>query len=781
MANNKGFDPSLEDEEDGWETVSGPEEDESPTVVNDSTLGNFFGGLYEQATNPEAPGIGYSVPIVGAGAQLAGDAFSALLSKKPYADAFREARQNTEKSNQDFEKKYPAASFGQSMIGGMAMPFGRAAQAIKGSGMLSGAGRAAANIAEGGAVATADQAIRGDENPLRAGLDAAKMGAYIQGGILGLKGLGRGYSQFMAGIKPQTLDRYIERRPQVNNVSENQILDEANEALASIKGGIQSQKGIVERSSRQQQQMSKDKWASNIEDARQQRASTRAEADRGFNASKASEDAYSQRVAQEAKDQAQARASSNAMEADELERAAAEEMSGMMQGSRKKISQASSDAFRALDDYEGEIPLKWHKGMLTKGINQNKIGNALLPNEGVDVLQKYRGLLDQVGSPTISATDAKKLIQAIDADLSQAYANAGTGGYNTPAIRSLMTMRRLASARLKRDVPGYAEAMEPVAKMTGTMKGLQREFPNQEADKILPKLRGIGTPAKRGLKEKIGKAEQQFDGRILDKIRQARDLRSKADIKGQSFDPANAHVYDYLKANRSQAMQGADDAFAQAKKSADFERMNEAAKIEQWQRDQMSPLNQEGQKFGGMGSSSMQNRIRRIGGDPEKNIISRRQMQDLGSLSGRGPNYFTEAADDLAVKRAMEGTFIRGSRNVNMAGNSMAGLAKALSLPAEGQGTAGFIGSLVGGISDMVGPRTVKAVIDMSQNRFVQPFLGTLRRAALAGPQAFAYEHNQLLKKEPAYREAFEQAMGEDEEDGWEDVPTEEVEEWEDY
>jgi hypothetical protein len=745
-----------------WEDVpSSKSSDRGITdkIVDESTLGNIIGGF------TKGPSIGEYMPVVG---PLVANASRAVVagvqspfSKESFSQLYKKQVDAAEKERAAYEKEYPAAANTKAFLGAAAMPFGKIAEsAIPASGWLAGLGRGVINTAEGSAVAGADQAARGNvDEVIPAAKEAGKWGGIINGGLSGIHGAGLLYSRVMAGLRPETLERYVERRVPINSTNEPEVVDEAANAINSIKDNVLSKKENLKGKVDRADIKNRDLYNESLSDAKNNSALTKSQAIKDYENSILKENALAQELRDKSLTESMNRGKENLSRADKLEREAAMSIQDMMLNSRKKIGEASGKAMNALDSHGNEIPLAWFKGKLSKGINDNRFGEALLPNEGVDQLVKYRSLLDEAGVKAVPAKDMKKLIQSLDADLSQAYANAQNGNYNTPAIRSLMAMRRLASARLKKEVPGYSQAMQPVAEMTGKIKGLQRDFPNVDADKIYSKTKNINSPGKESLKNRLAQAEQTFGGNALSKFDEANQLKNLDETGGQSFEVPNQQVLDYIKAQKENSLNQSNQAFMTQQQRAEAERLARDKIIDEYKKKHSMPIQFLESKIKGMGEDSVQSRLRRMGGNPDANIIMRRKMDEIGDISGKGPNYFTEKADDLAVKRAMEGSFTRGSRNVNLATYSLKGLANTLGLGVEGTNTLGSVGAILGGITDIMGPKMVKAVIDVGATKPGMVARESLKRAALAGPQAFAAEHARILRENPEYRQEYEKAM----------------------
>jgi hypothetical protein len=102
----------------------------------------------------------------------------------------------------------------------------------------------------------------------------------------------------------------------------------------------------------------------------------------------------------------------------------------------------------------------------------------------------------------------------------------------------------------------------------------------------------------------------------------------------------------------------------------------------------------------------------------------------------------------------MEGTFIRGSRNVNQSAFSMQGLAQALGAGPDAGITAKAIGGIIGAASDIMGPRVVKRVVDVLDSPIGRKYQTFFSEAGKRGPRAIAVTHDLLMKNDPEYREA---------------------------
>lgn len=732
------------------------EKPESPSIPDYGTLGNIGAGLFK------GPSIGEYIPIVGSGAAALGNKVGAGIESLFSDDSMEaiEARnaQRDKISKDQYAKDYPAAHNFKSIAGAMMFPFGKAADAaLPAAGYMASLGRGAINVGEGALVAGADQLAQGNYSEAGpAAYEALKTGAIGQGAFAGMEGLARAYASFVAGIRPETLTKYVGRRETINELDEEPFVREAQESLSSVKNKAADIRNTALSESKRAQSANRDNARTENLNYRDESKRALDANDKAFQDSLLSEKAYASNARSLAEEEALRAKEANQSLASRLEREAAESLSDTMKTSGRKIGQASSEAMRTLDDYEGEIPLKWYKGQLTKGINANKFGEALLPNEGVDVLLKYKGLLDGAGVDAVPARDLKRLVQSLDADLASAFNNASTGGYNNPATKSLMTMRRLVSARLKRDVPGYSDAMQPVAEMTGTLRGLQKEIPNPDPDRIMSKLSGIDDPRKQSLRQKVQRVEEKFGGNSLAKISEAQRLKGIDPTGGNSFEVPNQQVIDFLKGLRDQRAQEITEKLRNSQSKVESSRLlKELAIIEKQGRD-VKPANVIDQAIGGMGEASIQGRLRSFGNNPEKNISLRDKLENLASMSGKEKDYFTQGADDLAVKRAMEGTFVRGSRNVNMMKYSAEGLMNALGMSEQGAKAFGGIGALLGSASDIIGPKAVKFVIDQGESKLGKTVRNVLSRAAKAGPQALAQEHARLLRENEEYRRTVE-------------------------
>lgn len=759
-------------EKDDWEDVpSGREVDdwqdieETKPPSDYGTLGNIAAGIMK------GPGLGEYIPVVGPAikslGQRAGALTEGLFSDEDYDTRLKNIQARDESERQKYEREYPAAANVKSFAGASMLPLGAAANkllptpeaATTFAKYLYGAGRGALNALESGAVAGSDQSLRGNtDQAIPAAKDAAKYSAGFSAALGGIKGAGDFYARFMAGLRPETIDRYIKRRPQINSIEEDPLVQEASESIATVRNRAADMKEDVMNQYNIDRQSNRDMARLETSRLRDKAKEKRTAIDQEYQTNLLNEKAATQAAKNKAISEVERAKANNLERASKLEREGAEDISDMMRKSGRKIGEASGAALSALDKHKDQIPLAWYKGKMTKAINANKFGKTTLPHEGVDMLQKYRSLLDDAGVKSVPASQMKKLIQSLDADLATAYANAQNGNYNTPAIKSLMAMRRLASARLKSEVPGYKEAMEPVASMVSKIKGLQKDIPNSDPDKIMSKVKGVDGPGKASFRERLSTAENEFGGKGLSKLDEAQRLRSLDPADGQTFETPNQHFLDYLKQTKGKGIADLDKALAKKQGQVESARRLKETAIVAQAKDRLKPSKSLQDAVSGLTEGNIQQRIRNMGGNPPAYIKLREKMDKLGDLSGKEPGYYTQAADDLAVKRAMEGTFIRGSRNTNMARDSVKGLAEALNLDSQATGALGSIGAILGGATDIIGPKAVKVVIDMAESGAGKAARAALRRAALAGPQAVAQEHARLLREDPEYRAAYEAA-----------------------
>lgn len=635
-------------------------------------------------------GPGFSPPIVGPLMEKAGSGIAALI-QAPFTDRtigqhYDENMEGFRRQREEFERKDPEAAFAKNLLS--QVPFGGPAGKIPGgalgnigaqTGFNTGVGYADARLRDKSADEAADEART-------AGTWTAMLSSL--GPLAGLAG--KGYARGMAGIRPETLERYRGRAPEINALSEDVAQTKLGTGVENLRGRSQSIKEETDALTR------------DLGEQGRAEASMREQA---------------------AMDQARRAREEGFQEADVMQRGVAEDLSTAQKSARKAVNEAAYEAMKVAEESGTNIRLTPFKASLTQRLNEFNVGDTRLGG-GVEVLQALRDRLDQIGKKEISAVEFRRLIKSLDDEIGEIAGKTAKAGYITPAERSLSGVRKGWSETMKRQVPGYREAMANTAGKTQALEQFREQF-SYDPDDIYRELKGIDELGRKDRSQALQGFEKEFGGDYSQRMGQARQKRE----------------FDY-------------DALAQPER-ARAEEMRSQDMREYFQ-DRYGEADRLKELTSGLTRKNAQSTLRRYGGNPEKNIELGRRLKEVAKEMNLDPEEFTRMAEDLAVKRAMEGQFIRGSRNVNQSAFSMQGLASALGASPDAGMTAKAVGGIIGAASDVMGPSLVKKVVDFVDSPMGQKYAAFYRGAAQRGPRAIAITHDLLMKNDPEYRQAME-------------------------
>src|SRR5574338_172958 len=185
-------------------------------------------------------GPGFSPPIVGPLMEKAGSGIAALI-QAPFTDRtigqhYDENMEGFRRQREEFERKDPEAAFAKNLLS--QVPFGGPAGKIPGgalgnigaqTGFNTGVGYADARLRDKSADEAADEART-------AGTWTAMLSSL--GPLAGLAG--KGYARGMAGIRPETLERYRGRAPEINALSEDVAQTKLGTGVENLRGRSQS-------------------------------------------------------------------------------------------------------------------------------------------------------------------------------------------------------------------------------------------------------------------------------------------------------------------------------------------------------------------------------------------------------------------------------------------------------------------------------------------------------------------------------------------------------------
>jgi hypothetical protein len=576
--------------------------------------------------------IGKDAPVLGPLATKAGNAIAAAGVKATdfftgqdhgaYGDVYDKVTKQGEAEDRQFVKDHPVAAFGSAVTAGSMVPIpgSNFAKIIPGAGKIANIARGAFGIGEKvapqAALSYADTAVRTGNPQLaeESAANTAKWGVGLQLLPKVVGAIGRGTARGFTGIKGETIDKYRARSPEINALSEENAILELEDAAKTVGRHGENMAGEATRGA---------------ELARE----------RGLS------------------------------EADEIMRGVADQIKEDIPKARRAVSQGSGEAFDVLNNSDQRIPLNYIKGSITQRLDALKIGKALdTSSPEVRELVNFREFLDEIGQKDLSPTDMKRLLQHLDTKIEDSYSKLQGGQRLNSGDKALMATRAGIDSNLKdpaKGIPGYAEAMTPVARKTRALNDLSEEI-GYGGDDTYRKLKNINTPAAKDKAAKLARFEEEFGGDYTKKLQGSEELRAK----------------DYKK---------------------DFE-----------------PKIAEGENLRRLGGTFSEARsqgiLKRFGNNPNNNYDLGRKLDTLAAeykkLNPDAPFNPRQMADDLAVKRAFNTTHSEGSRNVNLGAFSVAGIAKAIGLSLEKVPVLGGIGALLGAAADRGGPQAVKAVLD---------------------------------------------------------------------
>lgn len=749
------------------ETNQGPEEQTAFSRIKDAVSDFSPKRLVEGFQQDDAPSVGEYVPIVG------GMVRGAATSK--------EGEERLNQRDRDYAKNYPEANFAKSMMGSVMFPAGAA---IKGASMLpkigshvmnktvaAGTARAGLQAAETGLVAGADAMTRGagGEGSMEAAKEGGKYGFALGMLPVGLAAAGRTAAATVGGVKPGVMNRYRERADTINELHEPQMIREVSEDMGKVKAHADERKlDATERATA--------KYDRNKAAFQQKKRGIGVEYEAGMGAHNAEIDQLKQMRNADVMSRKEAEVGRvkglqerNQSEAKNLQRAASDEILEKMGQARGEISKGSGEAFKTLPR-ETNIPLAPFKSMLTKAQNKKKIGESPSELPGMELLEQQKGRLDRitrkevdkdglekyVRARTVSPQEAKKLIQEIDQKAQALWDQSeNSAAFMSSGGRSLLAMRAAADRKLKKLYPEYAEAMKPVAAKASALSAVQKKFP-AKPDAMYSAIGNIDDVSKLDRRRALENFDTTFDSNVTAKAKTAAELRRKkveADpaevgrIREMQNEDIGAYFTDRVDGLRQKKVSATDDAAARA--------LERKRAIDRQKAGHLKEAATYGDAVKGMSRKGIVPQMLRTGNQPEKYQADIDQLSALGELSGRGKDYYPEMAKDYSVKQSLRTTRPRGSAGVNLMHFSLSGLGKMLGVSMQKQGGMEAAGALIGSASDLLGPKTVKAIIDVVDSP-AGKFAGrAYSEAAKRGSNAFAVTHNMLMKSDPEYRDAF--------------------------
>jgi hypothetical protein len=696
--------------------------EKKPTVENQAKPDSYYidkaiGAGKSVADWAQGFNLGESVPVVGPAVGKLADATSAAISapfsEKTFGQIYEENQKRGREEDAAYAERFPISQGVKEVGGSLLLPGVKGLSAGPGAGVLAKTGTYAANVGlragEAGLESAADAYLR-DQDAAQAGQTAAALSTGLSVAPKLLGGAAKGIAYATSGLKPSTIDAYRALPDARRYMSEEERAFQLAQDAQSIERAGKEAKVRADQSFRTKKEEAMAREAQELKGIKERQALKREE---------------------------------TFAEASKKQRAAADTYAGSLKGARGKVSEGSSKAYDIAEQSDIALNLPALKAFLTAKMKDMQIRGVAPDDSNYKTIERYRGRLDEFGKKPLTGKESKQLISWLDREGEDAFANRATpGAYNTPEQKALMEIRGKIDESLKKD-PAYAEAMVPVASQTRALNEARDYFGStgDEAYKAMKKYRDAQNINKSQVLENY---EKEFGGDLSRQLDEAEALR-KTD-----FEKMFAPEVETVRSATSKQLEGLGD--IRSRRRMEANRKIDLAK-------------------GYTTEQGAVQKLRRFGGDPEKNFFYGKQMEDLAREKGVDADTFTQMAKDNALINAMSGSYQRGSRNVNLGAISLGGLGNLIG--GEKGGKIGqMVGGAWGGFFDLVGAKPAKILVDFidqpTTSRLFQK-LGPTKGEAIArvynrmrdrGPQALAMTHKLYMQQDPEYRAAFE---GEDE------------------
>lgn len=543
---------------------------------------------------------------------------------------------------------------GAGILATAAIPVGHAA---RGASLAAKAGRGAATGAAFGAAANPGD-VEGELSPVQAGQRGKNAavgaafgaavplaGAALSGGAKlagkGAEATGRGVAKVskkvfsgLFGVPVEAIDDYLARHPELKDI-------------VDVKSGITSLQDDIERVTTPMG----DKL----------RGSKAALADaKAANAAKRFDLSGEIPVARQALKEAEARAVAET----------APGVTASVKRLRDEISKGSGRSFEILDEAGAVVSTPRLKSDLTRVIKSME-SEAVTDKqtELVALLTRYRERLDKLGKD-IPASQAKKLVQALDDEIAFSMGGSVSGGKD----KMLLGVRRRIDQDLKA-VPEYRTQMAKVARdvrLSKKLKGFEQE------QGAINRLRGIDSLGRKAERDTLLALEERFGTEFIQKV-QRQNLPEYSKLKG---------IMEKMRA---------------AKKG-------EGVKLMQAQLDEAAEAMGAFKSLvpDEFGKSGVQSAIRSQL-VPTQNVNTGRAIEALDDAAG---TKFGDRLKDLKTLKAFDSEYTRGSANTNLWGMLGGLVGSAIG------GGAGTVGGAAGGAAvgrlliDKYGPATARTILD---------------------------------------------------------------------
>jgi hypothetical protein len=387
---------------------------------------------------------------------------------------------------------------------------------------------------------------------------------------------------------------------------------------------------------------------------------------------------------------------------------------------KQSVISRANEAWKPLEASTQTLPTKVVKGQVTQAINGLKIGGAqggAVGQQSQAAIASLQALRDQLdGLPAkLPMTQVKQIVQNLDRDITYV---GRAGEFMDPASQEKLGIRRGLDQYMKRNVPGYAQAMAPVAQDTDLLHQVSKPFGDEMSaiNRLGPTISG---PKGALIRQQLEKLEQAtgrqgaFTGPIDQYTRAQAILKDPKAV--EALQQAVPEYQAYQKALQQK------DMMTPQWKRTEPGLASAQAKLEQAQQV-YEPVSR-------LKPGSTESAIRSFGRPAGPPIETRNALQALDQQAGTS---FTKQAEQRALLDSFGKNATRGSRNTLLGGAIGAAVHMALG-GGIGGGIEGFMGGAAVGrlVMDEYGPKAGKMILDQIGKLSEKPSIKTIRNMSL--------------------------------------------------
>jgi hypothetical protein len=420
---------------------------------------------------------------------------------------------------------------------------------------------------------------------------------------------------------------------------------------------------------------------------------------------------------------------------------------------RSSVSKGSGEGFDALEKSGVSVKTPRLKGYLSSKMNELKIGGASPVGEqsaAFSKLKAYRDMLDEMPGE-IPATEAKKLVQAIDADLKKLY-QAGSADYSPMAARSLKDFRGSIDDVLKENAP-YAETMSKVAPDAKALNKALDMGLGDEAS-LIGLLNSVNTPKGELTLKMLDELGQRTGTNYRGAIQEYIDTQAKLGSR-EAMDQLKRNLPEYKnleKVNKALSFLDKPRTEEITRRVLNMSPQQKALKAAS---DEASDTAQLAKQFSGWTPANTESKLKSVmqGMGNGGKIQQTKEIEALSNMTGVD---FKELLKNRRVADLFEKGYRNGSRNVNL----WSILSSASKLGNMDQ----VIGAITGASIDSFGPKMGKKLMDsylkvqkLAQSdglKSLGKYAGVLSNAAKRGNASLTATHYMLMQ-DPQYRKAI--------------------------